>query len=231
MSVHTELLKRDGRALLILVMLNLKGGSTKTTSAAWILHVLHEAGLNVLGVDTDPENESLISWSELGDFPFPVISMPVPKLHQQLPGVINPDVDVVVIDTPPMKDSRRIVKSAAKLATHIVITMAPTSMEYERMPAVLELLEEVEDEVDQAPEVTALLTRTVANAASTETYRELITKDGVRVLRVVIPRKELFAQGYGNSITNAQATAYADAVDDLLNSVNTEQRDSDEVSA
>ncbi|WP_228835732.1 ParA family protein [Nocardia abscessus] len=227
MSVHTELLRREGRALLIIVMLNLKGGSTKTTSAAWILHVLHEAGLSVLGVDTDPENESLISWSELGEWPFPVISMPVANLHKQLPGVIKPDVDVVVIDTPPMKEQRRIVKSAAKLATHIVVTMAPTSMEYERLPAVLELFAEVCDEVDP-PELVALLTRTVTNAASTDTYRELITGNGVRVLRATVPRRELFAQGYGTSITNAQATPYAAAVDELLNSVDTEI---DEVSA
>jgi chromosome partitioning protein len=231
MSVHTELLKRaDGRMLLIIVVLNLKGGSTKTTSAAWILAVLHEAGLNVLGVDADPENESLISWSELAEWPFPVISMPVANLHRQLPGVIKPDVDVVVIDTPPMKEQRRIVKSAAKLATHIVCTMAPTSMEYSRLPAVLELVAEVGDEVEEAPEFAVLLTRTVANAASTNAYRDLIRGEGVRVLHPSIPRLEQYAQSYGEPIVNAQSSAYGDVVNDLLNSVDTED-EPDEVSA
>lgn len=222
MSVHTELLQRsDGRALLVIVVLNLKGGSTKTTSAAWILAVLHEAGLSVLGVDTDPENESLISWSELAEWPWPVISMPVANLHKQLPGVIKSDVDVVVIDTPPMKEQRRIVKSAAKLATHIVCTMAPTSMEHSRLPAVMELVAEIGDEVDEAPEFAVLLTRAVSNAASTTVYRDLIRAEGIRVLHPPIPRLEQYAQSYGEPIVNAQASAYSDVVNDLLNSVDT----------
>ncbi|MFC7429950.1 AAA family ATPase [Nocardia tengchongensis] len=226
--MHTELLKRpDGRSLLVIVLINLKGGSTKTTSAAWILAVLHSAGLNVLGVDTDPENESLINWSELADWPWPVISMPVANLNKQLPGVIKPDVDVVVIDTPPMKEQRRIVKSAAKLATHLVCPMAPTSMEYDRLPAVLELVAEVGDEVEQAPDFSVLLTRTVPNAASTTVYTDLITGQGVRVLNPTISRKELFAQSYSTPIFRPEASAYADVVNDLLNSVDTD----DEVSA
>lgn len=232
MSVHTELLKRrEGRVLLIIVLINLKGGSTKTTSAGWILAVLHAAGLNVLGVDTDPENESLINWAERADFPWPVISMPVANLHRQLPGVIKPEVDVVVIDTPPMKEARRIVKSAAKLATHIVCTMAPTSIEYDRLPAVLDLVEEVRDEVDDDPDFSVLLTRAVASAASTGAYTELITAQGVRVLHPPIPRRELYAQSFGEPIERAEASAYADAVNDLLKSVDTETDDSSEVNA
>lgn len=52
--------------MLVFTVTNLKGGSTKTTTAAYLLHALHEAGLNVLGVDADGENESLLSWQTLG---------------------------------------------------------------------------------------------------------------------------------------------------------------------
>lgn len=92
--------------MLVFTVTNLKGGSTKTTTAAYLLHALHEAGLNVLGVDADGENESLLSWQTLGDWPFPVIGMPVNNLHKQLPGIANNKYDAVVIDTPPMKEQR-----------------------------------------------------------------------------------------------------------------------------
>ena len=45
---------------LTIVVANLKGGSTKTTSAAFVLHALQEAGLTAIGVDADGENESLL---------------------------------------------------------------------------------------------------------------------------------------------------------------------------
>ena len=70
---------------LTIAVANLKGGSTKTTTAAFVLHALAEAGLSVLGVDADGENESLLAWSEAGEWAVPVIGLPVSDLHRKLP--------------------------------------------------------------------------------------------------------------------------------------------------
>jgi len=66
-----------------------------------------------------------------------------------------------------------------------------------------------------------LLTRTVAGAVSTGVWRELLTEAGDRVLSVHVGRLERFAQAYGDPIVNASATAYGDAVTELLNGVRT----------
>ncbi|MEE2061833.1 ParA family protein [Rhodococcus artemisiae] len=203
--------------MIIIAVMNLKGGSSKTTSAAFLAHALHEAGLRVLGVDADGENESLLQWQALGEWPFPVIGMAVPNIHRQLPGIANDRYDAVVIDTPPMKEQRNIVLSAARLATHVVCPLAPTSMEYGRLPAVRQLLADATElRNDQKPIFSILFTRTVANASSTEAYREVITEEGDHVLKVPVARKEKFAQAYGLPIENALATAYGDAIAELL---------------
>lgn len=203
--------------MIIITVLNLKGGSTKTTSAAFIAHALHEAGLRVLGVDSDGENESLLQWQSLGDWPFPVIGMAVPNMHRQLPGIANGQYDAVVIDTPPMREQRDIVLSAARLATHVVCPIAPTAMEYGRLPAVRQLLMDATDLRDgQQPVFSVLFTRTVPNASSTDAYRELITEEGDHVLKPLVGRLEKFAQAYGLPIENAANTAYGDAVAELL---------------
>ncbi|WP_254368412.1 ParA family protein, partial [Mycobacteroides abscessus] len=124
-----------GSSGLTIVVANLKGGSTKTTTAAFMLHALAEAGLSALGVDADGENESLLSWSEAGGWSVPVIGLPVTDLHRKLPGIAGDRYDAVVIDTPPMKERRGVVGSAIRLATHVVVPMAPTGMEYARLPA------------------------------------------------------------------------------------------------
>ncbi|WP_344128029.1 ParA family protein [Mycolicibacterium murale] len=196
---------------------NLKGGSTKTTTAAFVMHALADAGLTVLGVDSDGENESLLGWSEAGEWTIPVIGMPVTDLHRKLPGVIGDRYDAVVIDTPPMKERRGVVASAIRLATHVLVPMAPTGMEYARLPAIRELVEDAAALADGDPaQLAVVLTRTVSNAASTEVYRQMINADGVRVLGPTVGRLERYAQAFGLPITNAAATAYGDIAAELL---------------
>jgi chromosome partitioning protein len=200
---------------LTIVVANLKGGSTKTTTAAFVLHALAEAGLSALGVDADGENESLLAWSEAGEWSIPVIGMPVTDLHRKLPGVVGDRYDAVVVDTPPMKERRGVVASAVRIATHVLVPMAPTGMEYARVPAIRELVEEAGALAVTPPQLAVVLTRTVSNAASTDVYRQMLTDDGVRVLRPTVGRLERYAQAFGLPITNAAGTAYGDVADEL----------------
>jgi chromosome partitioning protein len=202
--------------LLTIVVANLKGGSTKTTTAAFISHALAEAGLSVLAVDADGENESLLSWSEAGEWSIPVIGMPVTDLYRKLPGVVGDRYDAVVIDTPPMKERRGVVASAIRIATHVLVPMAPTGMEYARIPAIRELVDDAAALAADPPELAVVLTRTVSNAASTEVYRQMLTDDGVHVLGPTVGRLERFAQAFGLPITHAATTAYGDIAAELL---------------
>lgn len=202
--------------LLTIIVANLKGGSTKTTTAAFITHALAEAGLSVLAVDADGENESLLSWSEAGEWSIPVIGMPVTDLHRKLPGVVGDRYDAVVIDTPPMKERRGVVASAIRMGTHVLVPMAPTGMEYARVPAIRELVDDAGALAAEPPQLAVVLTRTVSNAASTEVYRQMLTDDGVRVLGPTVGRLERFAQAFGLPIANAATTAYGDIAAELL---------------
>ena len=202
--------------VLTIVVANLKGGSTKTTTAAYISHALAEASLSVLAVDADGENESLLSWSEAGEWDIPVIGMPVSDLHRKLPGVVGDSYDAVVIDTPPMKERRGVVASAIRLATHVLVPMAPTGMEYARVPAIRELVGDAAALAPNPAELAVVLTRTVPNAASTGVYRQMLTDDGVRVLGPTVGRLERYAQAFGLPISKAAATAYGDIAAELL---------------
>ncbi|GCB01754.1 ParA family protein [Mycolicibacterium sp. NCC-Tsukiji] len=202
--------------VLTIVVANLKGGSTKTTTAAFVAHALAEAGLTVLCVDADGENESLLSWSEAGEWSIPVIGMPVADLHRKLPGIAGDRYEAVVIDTPPMKERRGVVASALRIATHVLVPMAPTGMEYARIPAIRELVEEAGALAADPPQLAVVLTRTVSNAASTDVYRQMLTGDGVRVLGPTVGRLERYAQAFGLPVTGATTTAYGDIAAELL---------------
>lgn len=195
------------------VVTNLKGGTSKTTSAAFIAHALTERGRSVLVVDADPQGSAL-RWSEDADWTIPVIRLDSPKLHRTLPGVAGDRYDAIVIDTPPNDEG--IVGAALRVATHVVIPMAPTPAEYERLPNVGELIESVAPFRNDDPVTAVLLTRAIANAASTRAYRELVRDDGFHVLRTEVRRLERFSQSMGAPVDRANASAYGDAVDELL---------------
>jgi chromosome partitioning protein len=202
----------------IIAVVNLKGGAGKTTSAAFLGHALHDAGLRTIGVDADGENESLLKWQAAADWPFPVIGQAVTNMHKSLPGILGEKWEAVCIDTPPMKSHRGVVVSAVRLATHVVIPMAPSPMEFERLAAVEELVTEAADLRPSGlpPALAVLLTRCVPNAASTGVYREQTESRGLVVLKAQINRLERYSQAYGDPITGALNTAYGDAATELL---------------
>jgi chromosome partitioning protein len=199
----------------IVVVTNLKGGTSKTTSAAFLAHAFHEKGRRVLLVDADPQG-SAMRWQEDAEWPIAVIRMDSRKLHQKLSGVVGDNYDVIVIDTPP--SDLGIVASAMRIATHIVVPMAPTPAEYDRLGDVRALVEETSAlRADGVPDpvVAVLLTRTVPGAASTGVYRDLVREDGLTVLRPEVRRLERYSQALGMPVMRAAQSAYGDAVTEL----------------
>lgn len=200
----------------VLTVTNLKGGSGKTTTAAYAAHALREHRWRVLAVDADPQ-ASLLKWHGAAGFDFPVVALPTARLHRDLPGITGEQYDVVVIDTPPTEHGRGIALSAVRAATHVIVPLAPAPIEYERLGDVLTLIEDATDlRPDGPPAVATLLVRTVAGASSTEVYRGLLAADGWPVLRAHVPRREVYAQSFGEPIVAARATGYGDAVAELL---------------
>ncbi|MCD2191730.1 ParA family protein [Actinomycetospora soli] len=202
---------------MILALVNLKGGTGKTTSAAFLAHALHERGRRVLLVDADPQGSAL-RWSEDAEvWPVATVALPTKRLHQRLDDVAGGRFDDVVIDTPPLEENAGIVNSVLRVASHVLVPVAPTPIEVERVGAVAEAVEDsaaVRRE-GEAPRMALLLTRTVPNASSTGVYREVLTTAGHRVLPGEVRRVERFAQAWGDPITRAAATAYGDALDAL----------------
>ena len=188
------------RRLLVITVCNLKGGTAKTTSSVFLSYALSLRGFRVLLVDADPTRSSL-SWSEQAAFPFSVIGLAVKNLHSQRAGIVSDDIDIVVIDAPPLEEQRGIVQSAMRAADAMVITMAPTTIEFDRLDPVFAALEDTAGLRDGGlPSAFVLLNRCVSQASSTETFRSIITEQGRRVLANHIPRKEIYAQAFPDDV-------------------------------
>lgn len=184
----------------VLSMVNLKGGTGKTTTTAHIAQAYAELGFRVLIVDADPQ-ASILQWSATAGWDIPVIGQPVPRLNRLLPGIIGDRFDIVVIDTPPLDEKAGIVYGAIRAADLVLIPMAPTTMEVGRLEDVWNAIEEASSTRNDDIESAVLLNRTIANAASTDSVRRFIEDGGHRVLQTTIPRREAIAQSLGAPIT------------------------------
>jgi chromosome partitioning protein len=199
----------------VITVANLKGGSGKTTTTAYLAHAYADQGRSVIVVDSDPQGSAL-RWSEQGEWSIPTIALPVKDLHKRLAGIVPASTDVVVIDTPPLEEQAGIVASALRAADVAVISMAPTMSEYERLPEVWDAIENVEPLRADPLAVAVLMNRTITNANSTPMFRELITEDGHTVLSTTIPRREPIAQSFGGPVTELGKYAAAAAEIDAL---------------
>jgi chromosome partitioning protein len=182
-----------GNHRFVVAVANLKGGTSKTTTAVFLAHALQERGRRVLFIDADPQ-ASAVDWSVL------------------------PGIDAVVIDTPPLDYRSGVVGAAVRSATVVLAPVAPTPIEYVRLHAVAKLVQEEGEGFrhNNPVPLAALLTRTVAGTLSARIWREQAEADGYWCLKSEVRFLQQFAQAYAAPVQNASETAYGAVADELL---------------
>ena len=151
------------------------------------------------------------------------VGLPVRNLHAQLPALAT-GRDVVIVDTPPLETQKGIVISAMRAADLVVVPVAPTGIEVERLAAVRASLEEVASlrESGQSPVAVVLLNRTVAHATSTAVWRRTLEADGWHVLANDVRRLEAIAQAWPDLIDSKTAELFHDVASEVLDAVLTQ---------
>ena len=197
--------------MLRIAFINLKPGTGKTTSAVWLAYAFHRRGLSVALADADP-GASALEWSDQADgFPFKIGGLPVRDFHRRADEFAT---DVVIGDIPQIEDHAPIARSAMRWANVLVVPVAPTGIELDRMAPLGDVLEEMEDVMRPGSRTCVLLNRVVSGAASGPSARRVLTGRGYDVLSTAVPRLEVFAQSFGaEPETN---TAYDQLATELL---------------
>lgn len=135
----------------IISFVNRKGGVSKTTSSVYTAMCLHQAGKRVTGVDTDPER-SWLKWHAAEVLPYPVIELDRDDLTKQIRELEG----FVVIDTPP--NDGEIIYKAASISDEVIIPLAATALDINRLASTLNAVADVEEMRDR-PLASVLLTK------------------------------------------------------------------------
>ena len=123
----------------VVSFLNQKGGTGKTTLAIHVASALSQAH-RVLLVDADPQG-SVLDWKEQreAESRFPVVGLPKPGLHRDVPAV-GQHYDWVVIDGPPRVNE--LTKSAIAASDLVLIPVQPSPFDIWAAQDIVDLVNE-----------------------------------------------------------------------------------------
>jgi chromosome partitioning protein len=179
----------------VITVTNLKGGSGKTTTTAFLAHALENIGRRVLVIDSDPQG-SLLRWSRAASWSIPVKHLHSPQLGREIAGLDLHGFDAVIVDTPP-GEGDGVAHAAMRAADVIVLPVAPTTMEIRRVRFTIDAA------AKHAPgiPVHVLLNRVAANTKNAASNaREALAASGRTVLDAQIPMLQILAQAEGQAV-------------------------------
>src|SRR5271169_6858234 len=150
------------RHVLIISVINQKGGVGKTTLAISLAAAFAGRKLRVLLVDADPQGSALDWVAVRGkDTPFAAVGIPKAILHVELPKMAK-DYDAVVIDGPPR--IYEVARSAVMASDAVLIPVLPSQFDVWAAEETVKLLEQCATYKQQL-KAAFVINRKIANTA------------------------------------------------------------------
>lgn len=176
---------------MIISLLNQKGGVGKTTLAVHLATALAKRGARVLMVDADPQGSGL-DWSasRTGDSLFPVIGLPKPTIHRELP-ILAADYTHVIIDGPPRVYD--VARSAIMASDLVLIPVQPSPYDVWAAKEIVDLLSEATAFKENLKRA-FVINRKIVNTAIGRDVTEALAEYDLPVLKSEICQRVSFAE-------------------------------------
>ena len=176
---------------MILGVLQQKGGAGKTTLALNLAAYFAGEGSRTLLVDADPQGSAL-AWAAVRETEprFPVVGMPKPTLHKELPAIAK-NYDLTVIDGAPRVNE--LAKSAIAACDFILIPAQPSPFDIWSCAEIVTLIREAQT---YKPAIGAafVINRRIPNTAIGRDVVEAIRHHNLPVLTHAVAQRIAFAE-------------------------------------
>jgi len=186
---------------MIISILNQKGGVGKTTLAVHVATALARKGNKVLMVDADPQGSAL-DWaaSRKNEALFPVMGLPKPTLHRELPK-LEADYSFIIIDGPPRV--YEVARSAILASNLILIPVQPSPYDVWAAKEIVDLIGEASAFNEKLKSV-FVINRKITNTAIGRDVTEALSEYPIPVMKAQISQRVAFAESAGQGQTTLE---------------------------
>lgn len=183
---------------MIVALLNQKGGVGKTTLAVHLAEALSRLDKSVLLVDADPQGSALDWAANRPENPrFPVIGLPKPTLHRELPAIAK-NHDFVLIDGPPRVNE--LARAAIMASDVVLIPVQPSPFDVWAAKEIVDLLQEASAFKENIKSA-FVINRKIVNTAIGRDVVEALSSYPVPVLKASIGQRVAFAESAAQGLT------------------------------
>ena len=197
---------------MIIGLLNQKGGVGKTTIAVNIAAVFAKADARVLLVDADPQGSAL-AWSAAREVNpiFPVVGMPTPTLHRDLPQVAR-DYEHVVIDGAPRVNE--LGRAAIMASDLVVVPVQPSPYDVWASADIVRLVNEAR-QFKEALSAVFAINRKIVNTAIGRDVAGALAEFGFPVLAATLHQRVVYAESAAQGLSVVEAAPNSEAAREI----------------
>lgn len=165
--------------IMIIAIINSKGGVGKTTLSINIAHSLQLRGRKVLLVDSDPQGSSR-DWNAVNQGTI------LPTIGLDRAGSLEKDIkaisgfDVKIIDTAPQ--AKELAVAAIKCADLVLIPIQPSGVDMWATSDIVGLIKERQELLNK-PKAGFIVNRKIAGSATSKNINDMLSKSGLYVFK------------------------------------------------
>lgn len=202
---------------MIISLLNQKGGVGKTTLAVHIATALALRNERVLMVDADPQGSAL-DWSasRTGEALFPVVGLPKPSIHREIPALAA-DYRHVVIDGPPRVYD--VARSAILASELVIIPVQPSPYDVWAAKEIVDLIQEASS-FNEILKSSFAINRKIVNTAIGRDVIDALSEYPVPVMKAQVCQRVSFAESAAQGQTVLETDPRGAAAQEITALVN-----------
>ncbi len=200
------------RQIMILAVVNQKGGAGKTTIALNLAAAMSAQGKRVLVIDADPQ-QTAQDWAAVreGPTPFQVIGLAKPVLHRDLPGM-TADYDSIVIDGAPR--NYEVARSAIAAADVVLIPVQPSGADFWASRETVTLVKEMHSFKETQKSV-FVVSRKVGRSVLSREITEALAEFGLPILTASTTQRVIYADAMTAGRTVIEQQPEGPAADEI----------------